>query len=226
VSLEVRLIEINERILGDNRKKAHDIRERLRASGTFLLNLMSSPGSGKTSLILQTIHAWHRQRRIAVIEADMDSTVDADTMAAAGVPAVQLRTRGFCHVEAAMVEEALQVLPVGQLDLIIIENVGNLICPAESETGAHASAVILSVPEGDDKPLKYPLIFASSDAVVLNKVDYLEREPFDTPAFLNRISRLNAAAVVLQLSCRTGAGVNGWLDWLDRRMAGFRSPRP
>jgi hydrogenase nickel incorporation protein HypB len=225
VSPDVRLIEIKERILGDNGKRAQVIRERLHTTGTFLLNLMSSPGSGKTSLILQTIGAWGRSRRIAVIEADMDSTVDADKMAAAGVPAVQLRTRGFCHVEASMVEESLEALPVTELDMIIIENVGNLICPAESDTGAHANVVILSVPEGDDKPLKYPLIFASSDAVVLNKVDYLEREQFDTPALRNRISVLNPAAAVLPLSCRTGAGVDGWLDWLEGRVTAFRSPR-
>jgi hydrogenase nickel incorporation protein HypB len=224
MSAEVRLIEIKERILGDNRRRARLIRERLHASGTFLLNLMSSPGSGKTSLILKTIEAWSGSQRIAVIEADMDSTLDADKIAAAGIPAVQLRTRGYCHVEAAMVEDALLALPVPDLDLIIVENVGNLICPAESDTGAHADVVILSVPEGDDKPLKYPLIFATSDAVVLNKADYLEREPFDLPAFRSRVSRLNAAASVLPLCCRTGAGLDGWLEWLDGRIARFKKP--
>jgi len=223
VSADVRLIEIKERIMGDNRRKANAIREGLQSAGVFLLNLMSSPGSGKTSLILRTIEAWGRSFRIAVIEADMDSTVDADRMAAAGVPAVQLRTRGFCHVEAAMVEQSLRALPVNALDLVIIENVGNLICPAESDTGAHANVVILSVPEGDDKPLKYPLIFASADAVVLNKVDYLDREPFDAAVFKERVSRLNPASGVLELSCRTGAGLDRWLGWLRSRMSAFRT---
>jgi len=216
--VDVRLIEIKAGILADNRKLAAGIRSRLERSGTFLLNVMSSPGSGKTSLILRTIEALRRSRRIAVIEADMDSTVDADKVAAAGIPAVQLRTRGFCHVEAAMVEEALGALSPGERDLVIIENVENLVCPAESDTGAHANVVILSVPEGDDKPLKYPLIFSVCDVVVLNKIDYLGLEQFDTAAFKRRIGRLNPRASVYELSCRSGAGLGGWLRWLEARV--------
>jgi hydrogenase nickel incorporation protein HypB len=219
--VDIRLIEIKAGILADNRKLAEGIRSRLKRSGTFLLNIMSSPGSGKTSLILRTIEALSGSCRIAVIEADMDSTVDADKIAAAGIPAVQLRTRGFCHVEAAMVEEALEALSPGDLDLVIIENVGNLVCPAESDTGAHANVVILSVPEGDDKPLKYPLIFTVCDVVVLNKIDYLEHEQFDTGAFRRRIGRLNPRASVCELSCRSGAGLGGWLQWLEARLAGL-----
>ena len=214
----VKLIEIRREILADNRRLAGEIRERLRRSGTLLLNLMSSPGSGKTSLILRTIEALREKYRLAVIEADLDSTVDADKIAAVGIPAVQLRTGGFCHVEAAMVQEALASLDCTRLDLIVIENVGNLVCPAQSDTGAHASAVILSVPEGDDKPLKYPLAFAGSQVVVLNKIDYLGFEGFDLQAFRQRVRRLNPPAPVLELSCRTGTGLEQWAGWLEARM--------
>ena len=219
---DIRLIEVKAGILADNRKVAGEIRARLERSGTFLLNIMSSPGSGKTSLILRTIEALGRSRSIAVIEADMDSTIDADKVASAGIQAVQLRTRGFCHVEAAMVEEALAFLSPGDLDLIIIENVGNLVCPAECDTGAHANVVILSVPEGDDKPLKYPLIFTACDVVVVNKIDYLELEQFDLGALRSRLTRLNPRAAICELSCRSGAGLGGWLDWLGARLGGFK----
>jgi hydrogenase nickel incorporation protein HypB len=218
----VKLVQIRAEILADNRKHAAELRARLERSGTFLLNLMSSPGSGKTSLILRTIEALRDRRRIAVIEADLDSTVDADRVAATGVPAVQLQTGGFCHVEAAMVEKAMEHLTPAELDLVIVENVGNLVCPAQSDTGAHASAVILSVPEGDDKPLKYPLIFTTCDAVVLNKIDYLDLEAFDSDAVRRRVARLNPRAQLLPLSCRTGEGVFGWIEWLEGRLSRFR----
>ena len=215
---EVRLIEIKEQILADNRKLADQLRSRLAASGAFLLNLMSSPGSGKTSLLLRTIEALGNKYRIAVVEADLDSTVDADRIAAAGVPAVQIRTGGFCHVEAAMVERALECLDPAELDLIVIENVGNLICPAQSDTGAHADVAMTSVPEGDDKPLKYPLIFASCNLVIVNKIDYMILEPFDAEAFARRVKQLNPGAPVCKLSCRTGAGLSCWLEWLEARL--------
>jgi hydrogenase nickel incorporation protein HypB len=214
----VRLIEIKEQILADNHKRAARLRASLAASRTFLLNLMSSPGSGKTSLLLRTIEALSSRRRIAVVEADLDSTVDADKISATGIPAVQLRTGGFCHVEAAMVEQALDCLDVAGLDLIVIENVGNLVCPAQSDTGAHASVVMVSVPEGDDKPLKYPLVFASSDLVVVNKTDYLSSESFDLAAFQERVRRLNPGVPVCPLSCRSGEGLCCWLDWLEARL--------
>jgi len=221
---EVKLIEIRTEILADNRKLAGQIRSRLERSGTFLLNLMSAPGSGKTSLILRTIEALRQRYRIAVIEADLDSTVDADRIAAVGIRAVQLRTGGFCHVEAAMVEEALGCLNPEELDLLIIENVGNLVCPAQSDTGAHASAVVTSVPEGDDKPLKYPLVFTVCDVVVLNKIDYLSFEEFDTAALRLRLGRLNPRARFCELSCRTGAGLSCWLEWLEGRLSRLRPP--
>jgi hydrogenase nickel incorporation protein HypB len=215
----VKLIEIQAEILADNRKQAGELRARLDRSGTFLLNLMSSPGSGKTSLILRTIEALRARYRIAAIEADLDSTVDADKIAAVGVPAVQLQTGGFCHVEAAMVSQALDFLRPEELDLVILENVGNLVCPAQSDTGAHASVVILSVPEGDDKPLKYPLIFTVCDMVVLNKVDYLGMEAFDTEALQRRLRRLNPDTRFCRLSCRTGEGLSCWLEWLEGKLS-------
>jgi hydrogenase nickel incorporation protein HypB len=215
---QVRLIEIKQEILADNRRLAEEIRGRLQRAGVFLLNLMSSPGGGKTSLILRTIEALRGRYRLAVIEADLDSTVDADKIASVGIPAVQLRTGGFCHVEAAMVEQALAFLNPEELDLIVIENVGNLVCPAQSDTGAHASALILSVPEGDDKPLKYPLAFAACQVVVLNKIDYLGFEGFDVAAFRKRVARLNPQAPILELSCRSGVGLDGWVAWVEQRL--------
>ena len=215
---KVRLIEIKEQILADNRKLADRLRSRLAASRTFLLNLMSSPGSGKTSLLLRTVEALADRYRIAVVEADLDSTVDADRIASAGVPAVQVRTGGFCHVEAVMVERALECLDPAELDLIVIENVGNLICPAQSDTGAHVNVAMTSVPEGDDKPLKYPLIFASCDLVILNKIDYLSLEPFDAEEFARRVKQLNPQAPVCRLSCRTAEGLACWLEWLEAHL--------
>jgi len=215
---KVRLIEIKEQILADNRKVADRLRSRLAASRTFLLNLMSSPGSGKTSLLLRTVEALADRYRIAVVEADLDSTVDADRIASAGVPAVQVRTGGFCHVEAVMVERALECLDPAELDLIVIENVGNLICPAQSDTGAHVNVAMTSVPEGDDKPLKYPLIFASCDLVILNKIDYLSLEPFDAEEFARRVKQLNPQAPVCRLSCRTAEGLACWLEWLEAHL--------
>jgi hydrogenase nickel incorporation protein HypB len=216
----VRLIEVKKEILADNLRLAGEIRRRLEQAGILLLNLMSAPGSGKTSLILRTIEALRSRCRIAVIEADLDSTVDADKVAAAGVQAVQLRTGGFCHVEAAMVEQGLGCLALDDLDLIMIENVGNLVCPAQSDTGAHARVVITSIPEGDDKPLKYPLIFSVCDAVVLNKIDYRAFEEFDTAAFASRVARLSPRAALCEVSCRTGAGLSSWLQWLEGRLPG------
>jgi len=183
-----------------------------------MVNVMSSPGSGKTSLILRTISALEGDRRIAVIEADIDSTVDADKMISAGVEAVQIETGGFCHVDAAMTQAALKDLPLSDLDLIFLENVGNLICTAQHETGAHLNVAILSVPEGDDKPLKYPVMFQAADAVLINKIDYMEIAAFDVNAVRERIRVLNPDAPVLSISCSTGAGISGWIEWLRSRL--------
>jgi len=218
----VRLIEVKEEILSDNIKLAGELRERLRRAKTMLLNLMSSPGSGKTSLILRTIEGLKGSLRIGVIEADIDSTVDAEKVASRGIPAVQLRTGGFCHLDATMVAQGVDALPVGELDLVIIENVGNLVCPAEFDTGAHKNAMILSVPEGDDKPLKYPLMFSICDLLVVNKIDYLSLSDFDTAVLRERVLALNPRIRILEVSCKTGAGIEGWIDWLNGEAAAFR----
>ncbi len=219
---EVRLIDVREEILAENRQEAGDIRAELKRHGVFMLNLMSSPGSGKTSLILRTIGALKHTVRIAVIEGDIDAMVDAEKVVREGIPAVQIRTGGACHLDAPMIAAALRELDLAALDCIIIENVGNLVCPAEFDTGASRRAVILSVPEGDDKPLKYPLIFSVSDLLVINKTDYLEGSDFDPDALRERVLRLNPGIRILPLSCRTGEGISPWIDWLRGEIENFR----
>ena len=214
MSDEIRLIEVKEEIFADNRKVADDLRERLQNEKTFLLNLMASPGAGKTSLIVKTIAGLSSEVRMGVIEADIDSMVDAETVVKAGVPAVQLRTGGFCHVDASMVNMGLEGLALEDLDLVILENVGNLVCPAEFDTGAHKNAMILSVPEGDDKPLKYPLMFSICDVLIVNKLDYLEFSDFNLEKMRERVLRLNPDIKIIPVSCKTGAGIENWLNWL------------
>jgi hydrogenase nickel incorporation protein HypB len=218
----VRLIEVKEEILSDNIKLAGEMRERLRKTKTMLLNLMSSPGSGKTSLILRTIEGLKGSLRLGVIEADIDSTVDAEKVASRGIPAVQLRTGGFCHLDATMVAKGVDALDAGNLDLVIIENVGNLVCPAEFDTGAHKNAMILSVPEGDDKPLKYPLMFSVCDLLVVNKTDYLSLSDFDMTVLRQRVLALNPRIRILDVSCKTGEGIEGWIEWLKEEVKAFR----
>jgi len=219
---DIKLIDIKEEVLAEERGLAESIRSRLRARGLALVNLMSSPGSGKTSLILRSVPALRDEFRIAVIEGDIDSAVDAERVARGGTPAVQIRTGGSCHLSPAMVEKGLASLPLEALDLIFLENIGNLICPAECDTGATLDIAIVSIPEGDDKPLKYPLVFRMADAVVVNKTDVADRFDFDTAAFRGTLRRLNPDAPVFEVSCATGAGIDTWCDWL-RRAAG-RAP--
>jgi hydrogenase nickel incorporation protein HypB len=218
---EIRLIEIREEILSDNRREADDLRSMLKETGTFVLNLMSSPGAGKTTLILRTIERIRERFRVGVLEADIDSTVDAEKVAALGVGAVQIRTGGFCHLDAGMVRKGLEAFDLSSLDLVIIENVGNLVCPAEFDTGAIRNAMILSVPEGDDKPLKYPLMFTVCDALVVNKVDCLGLSDFDMEKLLGRVRTLNAPMHVFQVSSRTGQGVDAWVQWLEGEVEAF-----
>lgn len=219
---EVHLIDIREEILSDNRELAGQIRERLQRRGVFMLNLMSSPGAGKTSLILRTLSALRDVARIGVIEGDIDSTVDAEKVSREGVPAVQLRTGGFCHLDAPMIEKALGELDLAALDCIIIENVGNLVCPAEFDTGAQRRAMILSVPEGDDKPLKYPLMFSVCDVLVVNKIDYLGTSDFDLERLRERAYTLNPAIRIFPVSCKTGAGLPEWAGWLMEQISGSK----
>jgi len=220
---EIRLIEVKEEIMSDNTNLAEKLRQRLAEEKTFLLNLMASPGAGKTSLILKTIEALKNDFSIGVIEADIDSMVDAEKVAAQGVQAIQLRTGGFCHLDAAMVEKGLDGLDLEGLDLIIIENVGNLVCPAEFDTGAIKNVMILSVPEGDDKPLKYPLMFTVSQALVVNKVDYLNLSDFDLSAMRERVLKLNPDIRIFEVSCRTGDGIKEWSEWLKKEVKEFIS---
>jgi len=212
---EVKLIEVKEGIFSENEEVADRVRSDLRRQGVSLFNLMSSPGAGKTTLILETIKALGETLKIGVLEADIDAIVDAEKVAAAGVPAVQLRTGGFCHLDATMVTQGLAALPLEKLDAVIIENVGNLVCPAEFDTGAHKNVMILSVPEGDDKPLKYPLMFSICDVILISKIDSITCFEFDFDLVKKRIQALNPKAVIFEVSAKTGTGIAAWVEWLQ-----------
>lgn len=218
---EIRLIEVKEDILADNKVLADKIRDKLRSEKTFLMNLMASPGAGKTSLILKTIEKLRNELRIAVIEADIDSMVDSEKIAAQGINAIQLRTGGFCHLDASMVSKGIGAMDLSLLDLVIIENIGNLVCPAEVDTGAVMNAMILSVPEGDDKPLKYPLMFTVCNVLVVNKIDYLSISDFNLDAMRERVITLNPDIHIFEVSSTTGQGINAWADWLKREVKAF-----
>jgi len=218
---EVRLIEVKEDIMSDNDAVAKSLRDRLSKEKTFLINLMSSPGAGKTSLILKTFEGLKSELRIGVIEADIDSMVDAEKVAAQGAATVQLRTGGFCHLDASMVEKGLNSMDLCELDLIIIENVGNLVCPAEFDTGAIKNVMILSVPEGDDKPLKYPLMFSVCDVLLVNKMDYLHLSDFDVEAMRERVLNLNRQIEIFEVSAKTGEGIEAWTNWLKGEATSF-----
>jgi hydrogenase nickel incorporation protein HypB len=215
---DIRLIQVKEGILSEQNRLADELRQKLRSNKTFLLNLMSSPGAGKTTLILKTAEALKDEVRMAVIEADIDSVVDAEKVAAQGVDAIQLRTGGFCHLDASMVSKGLDALDLDALDFVILENVGNLVCPAEFDTGAIKNAMILSVPEGDDKPLKYPLMFTMCDVLLVNKIDYLDFSDFDLAAMKERVLALNPKIKILETSGKTGQGIDLWAEWLKKEM--------
>ena len=219
---EIRLIEIKEDILSDNTDLADQIRDELSVHKVFMLNLMASPGGGKTSLILNTIHNMKDTFKIGVIEGDIDSMVDAEKVVKEGVPAVQLKTGGFCHLDATMIKMALDEMDLPNLDLVVIENIGNLVCPAEFDTGSHKKAMILSVPEGDDKPLKYPLIFSVCDVLVVNKIDYLSIADFDMDALKERAIKLNPLIKIIEVSCKTGEGIEKWTRWLTDEISAYR----
>lgn len=211
---KIQLIEVKEDILADNDAAAKTLRTALKNEKTFMVNLMASPGAGKTSLLLQTIRALRNDLKIAVIEADIDSVVDAEKIAATGIQSIQLRTGGFCHLDVSMVKKGLAAIDTGSLDLIFIENVGNLVCPAEFDTGATMDIMILSVPEGDDKPLKYPLMFSKCRALIVNKMDYLSLSDFSMERMEEWVRRLNPDIKIFPVSCKTGEGINLWTDWL------------
>ncbi len=215
---EVRLIEVKEDILADNKKVAEGLRQKLAKDKAFLVNLMASPGAGKTSLILKTIEVLRADLNIGVIEADIDSKVDSEKVAAQGIYAIQLRTGGFCHVDATMVAQCIDAMDVKAFDLILLENVGNLVCPAEVDAGATLNAMILSVPEGDDKPLKYPLMFSIVDVLVVNKIDFLELSDFDVDVLRKRVLTLNPGIKIFEVSSQTGQGIEAWANWLKEKV--------
>ncbi len=216
---DVKFIDIRETIFSENDNAAAALRQRLKENHVFLMNLMASPGAGKTSLILKTIGALSGKYRIGVIEGDIESSVDAEKVSKTGIPAVQLRTGGACHLDAQMVEAGLKELDLSALDLIIVENIGNLVCPAEFDIGANIRVMITSVPEGDDKVLKYPLMFSVCDALIINKVDYLPDPGFNPATVKTNVLNVNPSIRMFPLSCRTGEGFDQWSGWLERQIA-------
>lgn len=223
---EIQLIDIKQHILSDNQNLAEELRGRLTKNKVFMLNVMASPGAGKTSLIIQAIRRLKTRYRIAVIEGDIDSLVDSEKVTAEGVTAVQIRTGGDCHLDAAMVDAAIQSIDLNQFDLIFLENIGNLVCPAEFDTGAHRRMMILSVPEGDDKILKYPLMFSVCDSLVVNKIDTKCMFDFDTSRLAARAATLNPKMQIFELSSKTGEGVDAWCAWLEDQIAEVMSSDP
>lgn len=224
---DVRILEVKESVFANNDRKADELRDDLKRRGTFLLNLMSSPGSGKTTTLARTIEALRDELSIAVMEADIDSDVDARAIADTGVRAIQLHTGGMCHLDAYMTEQGLDgLLAEGDgapVDLAILENVGNLVCPAEFDTGAAANAMILSVPEGDDKPLKYPLMFSICDVVLINKIDALPVfDTFSMERVRENILMRNPEATIIPISAKTGEGIDEWATWLRERVAAWK----
>ena len=221
---EVRILEIRQSVFADNDRQAGELRAELKEKGVFLLNLMSSPGAGKTTTLMKTIEALKDTFRIGVMEADIDSDVDARTIQGTGVKVLQLHTGGMCHLDAGMTRQGLKGLETGDIDLAILENVGNLVCPAEFDTGAAKNAMILSVPEGDDKPLKYPLMFSVCDVVLINKIDVLPYFDFDLEKCKESISMRNPKAKVIPICAKTGEGMEGWTGWL-REQARMRKEK-
>ncbi len=221
---EVKVIEIKKSIFADNEEDAERLRSELKAKGTYLLNLMSAPGSGKTTTLIQTINRLKDKIRIAVMEADIDSDVDAIKIKqATGIPSIQLHTGGMCHLDAEMTRQGLDNLSLDEVDLVILENVGNLVCPAEFDTGAVSNAMILSVPEGHDKPLKYPLMFSVCNVVVINKTDVMPYFDFDLDKCTEYIHMRNPKAVVIPICAKTGEGVGRFADYLLEEVRNFKN---
>lgn len=216
-----KILTIKESIFEDNAEQANLLRASLKGEKTFLLNLMSSPGSGKTTTLVKTIEALKGEMRIGVMEADIDSDVDAKTIASTNTKVIQLHTGGMCHLDADMTKQGLLAMGTEDIDLAILENVGNLVCPAEFDTGSSKNAMILSVPEGDDKPLKYPLMFSIVDVVLINKIDVSHVFDFDFEAVRMRILNLNPNAKVIPISARTGEGISEWTDWLRAEVSAW-----
>lgn len=220
---DYKVIEIKRSVFENNDREADKVRQQLKADRTFLLNLMSSPGSGKTTTLKQTIAALKDEYKIGVMEADIDSDVDAKTIAETGAKSIQLHTSGMCHLDAGMTKQGLDSFGANEFDFVVLENVGNLVCPAEFDTGASKNAMILSVPEGDDKPLKYPLMFTVSDCVLINKIDTKSVFDFDDEAVVERIKKLNPNCEIFFISAKTGEGIDAWTNWLRKEINSWNS---
>lgn len=219
---QYKVIEVKESVFASNDADAQNLREELKAQKTFLLNLMSSPGAGKTTLLKQTIKALQNELAIGVMEADIDSDVDAAAIAETGVKSIQLHTGGMCHLDADMTRQGLRELETGELDLVVLENVGNLVCPAEFDTGAVKNAMILSVPEGHDKPLKYPLIFQVCDVLIINKTDVLPYFDFNMEKVKEYAHMRNPNLKIFPVSAKTGEGIEEWCQWLRDEAAAWK----
>ncbi len=219
---EVRILEIKQSVFADNDKQAEQLRQELKEKGVFLLNLMSSPGSGKTTTLMRTIETLKDKLKIGVMEADIDSDVDARTISESGAKVIQLHTGGMCHLDAEMTRQGLDGLETEGIELAILENVGNLVCPAEFDTGASKNAMILSVPEGEDKPLKYPLMFSICDVVLINKIDVLPYFDFDMEKCKEYIHMRNPQAKIIPICAKTGEGIAEWADWLVEEVSKWR----
>lgn len=220
-----KIIEIKESVFENNDKDADLLREQLKIEKTFLLNLMSSPGSGKTTTVLRTIEKLKGEMNIGILEADIDSDVDANTVSKTGAKVIQLHTGGMCHLDADMTRQGLNGLGTEGIDFAILENVGNLVCPAEFDTGASKNAMILSVPEGHDKSLKYPLMFSIVDVLLINKMDVIDYFDFDLDAVTNHVKRINPKVKIIPISARTGEGIDEWANWIREEVYSWNNNR-
>ena len=222
---DYRVIEVKQSVLASNDQKANELRSKMKEKGTLLINLMSSPGSGKTTMLRRTIKALKGEIDIAVMEADIDSDVDAAAISEVGAQTIQLHTGGMCHLDATMCAQGLEGLAAGDTDVIFLENVGNLVCPAEFDTGAGVNITILSVPEGDDKPLKYPLMYQVCDLVLVNKTDVMPYFDFDLDTLCKNVAMRNPKARVIPISAQTGEGMDAWYQWLRERVAAWKTEK-
>ncbi len=221
--MDVKILEIKQSVFANNDRQAAQMRSTLKERGIYLLNVMSSPGAGKTTTLVATIQALKEKWNIGVMEADIDSDVDARVIMDTGVKTIQLHTGGMCHLDAEMTRQGLDGLGIHDVDLVFLENVGNLVCPAEFDTGAVKSVAILSVPEGDDKPLKYPLMFQVCDVVLINKIDVLPYFDFDLDRCSANIKMRNPKAEIIPICAKTGEGMNLWVKWLDQEISAWKA---
>lgn len=220
--MDFKVIEVKESVFKNNEKRADALRSDLKEQKTFLLNLMSSPGSGKTTTLTRTIEALRDEMSIGVMEADIDSDVDAKTIQSTGAKVIQLHTGGMCHLDADMTRQGVEALGIDGIDFAILENIGNLVCPAEFDTGASKNAMILSVPEGDDKPLKYPLMFSICDALIINKIDVMPYFDFSIEKCTERVKKLNPNIEIFPISAKTGEGVEAWANWIRKQVTQWK----